>query len=84
MNCHKIFFQHFDVDDEGKPSCEYADCPLSPSARFFTKTKKTSWIFDVSRYAKSFGLDNSVWIQEFSRVYYKMLMNGYSKLKKVR
>ena len=50
----------------------------------FTKTKKSSWIFDVSRYAKSFGSDNSVWIQEFSRVYYKMLMNGYSKLKKVR
>ena len=36
------------------------------------------------RYAKSFGSDNNVWIQEFSRVYYKMLMNGYSKLKKVR
>ena len=37
-----------------------------------------------SRYAKSFGCDNSIWIQEFSRVYFQMLKNGYSRLKKVR
>ena len=53
---HHILLQHFDVDDEGKPSCEYADCPLSPSARwlwFLTKTVKhfmNIWYFlDMSK-----------------------------------
>ena len=36
------------------------------------------------RYAISYAADHNIWIQEFSRVYYKMLHHGYSQLINVR
>jgi len=68
LNTDMAIFKHFSVDSEGKPSCEYQDCPLSPSAR----------------YAISFGRSNDIWLQEFSNVYFKMLKNGYERLINVR
>ena len=43
-----------------------------------------SKILTSCRYAVNFGSSNKVWIQEFSAVYFKMLKNGYDKLKKVQ
>jgi len=68
LNADMAIYKHFSVDADGKPSCEYVDCPLSSSAR----------------YAISFGESNDVWIQEFSKVYFNMLKNGYRRLKNVQ
>jgi len=64
INADMALYKEFSVDSEGKPSCEYADCPLSASANF----------------AESFSDDNDAWIQTFSNVYFQMLKNGYTTL----
>ena len=33
LNADMAIYKYFSVDGEGKPSCEYESCPLSPSAR---------------------------------------------------
>jgi len=68
INADMALYKDFSVDAEGKPSCEYADCPLSDSASF----------------AQEFSDSNDAWIQEFSNVYSQMLNNGYTTLQSVQ
>ena len=35
LNADMSLYKYFSVDDEGKPSCDYSSCPLSPSARLY-------------------------------------------------
>ena len=83
-NCHKIFSSILMLMTRGSLPVSMLTARCLPQQGFLPKLRWLHGYFMFLRYAKSFGSDNSVWIQEFSRVYYKMLMNGYSKLKKVR
>ena len=62
-----MIIQDFTVDSAGKPSCDYSTCPLSSTAP------------DVEEFAAS----NTVWIEEFSDVYTKMLAHGSEVLQDI-
>ena len=59
--------QDFTVDSDGQPSCDYATCPLSPTAPV----------------VQEFAASNTVWIKEFSDVYIKMIAHGSEVLQDI-
>eukprot|EP00092_Neocalanus_flemingeri_P022530 GFUD01024432.1.p1 GENE.GFUD01024432.1~~GFUD01024432.1.p1 ORF type:complete len:422 (+),score=86.93 GFUD01024432.1:153-1268(+) len=67
LNADMALFKDFDTDSDGKPSCTYTTCPPATTTT------------DVEEFAAS----NTVWIQEFSKVYTKMLAHGSHQLQDV-
>eukprot|EP00091_Calanus_sinicus_P008647 TRINITY_DN207_c0_g1_i12.p1 TRINITY_DN207_c0_g1~~TRINITY_DN207_c0_g1_i12.p1 ORF type:complete len:462 (+),score=130.76 TRINITY_DN207_c0_g1_i12:106-1491(+) len=64
LNADMAIYKNFSVQDSGEPDCTYEECPLSPTAP------------DVEEFAQ----DNSLWIDEFSSIYTKMLAHGAGEL----
>jgi len=60
-------YQNFTVDTDGRPDCDYSQCNLS----------------ETSSYVENFATSNEEFIQEFSKVYTKLLSHGYDNLQNV-
>jgi len=67
LNADMALVKDFDTDAEGKPSCDFSDCPDSTSASI----------------VEEFAASNGLFIEEFSDVYTKLLSTGYESLQSV-
>jgi len=56
--------QNFDVDSDGKPSCAFDECDLSETAS----------------HVEEFANSNAFFVEEFGKVYSKVLSKGYENL----
>merc|ERR1719397_2317677 len=64
----EILLQYFETDAEGKPSCDFSECPDSSSASI----------------AEEFAESNDLFIEEFSAIYSKLLSTGYDNLQSLQ
>jgi len=67
LNPDMALYKEFDISTEGEPSCSFSQCPSSATATV------------VEEYAQS----NTVWVDDFSLVFAKMLEHGYRGLNDV-
>eukprot|EP00092_Neocalanus_flemingeri_P012654 GFUD01013637.1.p1 GENE.GFUD01013637.1~~GFUD01013637.1.p1 ORF type:complete len:333 (+),score=66.13 GFUD01013637.1:73-1071(+) len=67
LNADMALFKDFDTDSDGEPSCTYTTCPSAPTASV----------------VEEFAASNTVWIEDFSKVYTKMLAHGSDLLQDV-
>merc|ERR1711990_1331210 len=64
LNPDVDLFKDIQVDKDGKSSCNFEDCPNSPTANV----------------VQTFAGSNKVWIEAFEKVFAKMLAHGTSSL----
>jgi len=57
-------YQNFTVDSDGQPSCTFDECDLS----------------ETSSYVEDFANSNEYFVEEFGKVYTKVLSKGYDNL----
>ena len=57
-------YEEFTVDEDGLPSCDFDECNLSETAS----------------YVEDFAASNDYFVEEFAKVYNKVLSHGYDNL----
>ena len=71
------------MDSDGKPSCAFDDCDLSETARYkliYISHFYLYFAFILFRYIEDFADSNAYFVEEFGKVYSKVLSKGYENL----